>query len=191
MLVKFYGNLDRYEPVELFVGNIPQMLAGVQHVYGDELASVLLQDQHYYLLTKSSNDQDVVAIHPKMVMSDFADYDVLLVIPHIEGETGIETGIAIAAWLGATGAGATILGAVIAVAINVAISLALSYIVQLLSPTLQFDQDPAQAQKLDSSLFNGAPNLREQGGSVPLVFGDCHCGGVLISSGISSEEIHL
>jgi predicted phage tail protein len=189
MLIKFYGALaDDYREMDLSVSNVMQMLSGLRHVFGDELADTLLQNKYYYLLTKQNDPENVIALHPQMIMSEFGDYDTVLIIPAIAGETGIETGIAIATALGATGAAATAIGIAIAIAINIAISVALSFIMQLLSPTLSFDSDPSQAQKLDSSLFNGAPNIREQGGSVPIVVGNTHAGGVLISAGISSEE---
>lgn len=191
MLVKFYGALD-YPEIELKVSNVLQLLAGVRHIYGDELEKILLQQQHYYLLARADDTESVIALHPQMIATDFNEYDTLFIIPYISGDTGIETGIAIAGAIGITGVGASVAFAIaLSIATAIALSAALSFIMQLLSPTLSFDSDPAQAQKLDSSLFNGAPNIREQGGSVPIVVGNTHAGGVLISAGISSEQRRL
>jgi predicted phage tail protein len=44
------------------------------------------------------------------------------------------------------------------------------------------------AQTKQSSLFNGAPIIREQGGIVPLCYGEGFAGGVLISSSITSTQ---
>jgi predicted phage tail protein len=185
MLVKFYGDLDKYEPIELAVGSLPQILAGVRHVYGQELTDILWQNNHYYLLQKGDDLESIVALHPNMIAADIGEYDTVLVVPDISGE-GEWIAVAVIG-IAAGSATAAIVGAII----NIAISLAISFIIQLLSPTLSFEEDPAQAQKLESSLFNGAPTIREQGGSLPIVVGNCHCGGVLISAGISSEERRL
>lgn len=179
MWVKFFGALD-YEPVDLVIANIPQMLSGLRHVYGDDLAETLLKNEHYYLL---QNGDDFIPIHPQMVTADLSGYEALLVIPDVGGD-----GEAIVALVAGAAFAGTTAGIIIAAVINIAISIALSLIMQLLSPTLSFDSDPSQAQKLDSSLFNGAPNIREQGGSVPICVGQCHAGGVLISAGISAED---
>jgi predicted phage tail protein len=185
MLVKFYGDLESYDPIELEVGTLPQILAGIRHVYGQELMDILWQNNHYYLLKKGDDVESIVALHPQMVSSEIGEYDSVMVVPDIGGEgewIAVAVGLAVA---GSTAA------AVIGAIINIAISIAISFVMQLLSPTLSFEEDPAQAQKLESSLFNGAPNIREQGGSLPIAVGSCHCGGVLISAGISSEERRL
>ena len=182
MHIKFFGQLD-YPDIDLAVSNIPQVLAGVRHAYGDDVSKMLVENKHYYVLCKTGY-VDPIALHPQMVSTDFHGYDELLIVPDIGGDITAAAILAVLPAVGAVGA------AVIATVINIAISIALSFIVQLLSPTLSFDSDPAQAQanRLDSSLFNGAPNIREQGGSVPIVVGNTHAGGVLISAGISSEE---
>jgi predicted phage tail protein len=69
-----------------------------------------------------------------------------------------------------------------------AISTGLNMLMSALSPTPEFSQDPAAAQN-KSNLFNGAPIVRNQGGSVPLIFGNPYCGAVLISSGAFTEEV--
>jgi len=61
-------------------------------------------------------------------------------------------------------------------------------IAMALSPTPEFDEDPAEALKKTSSLFKGSPNIREEGGSVPYACGEAHVGGVLISAGMYAED---
>jgi predicted phage tail protein len=191
MRISFFGNLN-YDPIELSVSNIPQVLAGLRHNYGAELADILIQNNHYYVLGKSNNSEDYLAIHPQMIASDFGDYDLLFIVPDIGGDTGIEEAALLAAYTaGASVAAATAISYIVGAIVAVAISVALSYIAQLLSPTLKFDSDPSSAQgrKLESSLYNGAPNIREQGGSVPIIVGQTNAGGVLISAGISTEQL--
>lgn len=183
MLVKFYGEIAR-DHIDIDADNIPLILSGIRHICGDDFADNLLINKHYYFLQIGDDINSIVQVHPQMIMSDFSDYNQLIIVHDVSGDGGL-----IVAAIAGGAFAATTAGVIIATVINVALSIALSFIGQLLSPTLSFDSDPSQAQnKLDSALFNGAPNIREQGGSVPLVFGNTHCGGVLISSGISSEE---
>jgi predicted phage tail protein len=193
MLVKFYGELDKYEPINLEVTDIRQVIAGVKHTHGNEISELLLQNEYKYILCNSQNLEDMVALHPGLVSMNFGHYDSLLIIPNVEGQTGVE----IMLFFGASAAFmASTAGMLAAFAINMvlaaAISIAVGALMQLLSPTPSFTRDPASTQasanKLESNLFNGAPNIREQGGSVPLIYGTPMCGGVLISAGISTEE---
>lgn len=180
MHIKFLGELEQYESKELFVENLKQVLMGIKHHYGQELADKLINDGYKYVLYDSKYPEKAISIHPQMATMNFAEYDTLLIVPDVGGDLPVLP--ALIAYVGVVAAYA------ITIIVNIALSIALSMILSLLSPTPEFEADPAAAQKLDSSLFNGAPNIREQGGSVPLAFGRPHCGGVLISTGISSEE---
>jgi predicted phage tail protein len=184
MLINFYGELSRYPAIDLQVDNIKLVLAGLKHNYGQALADKLIENHYYYILADSKNPEHFEALHPDLITMNFGDFDRLMIIPDIAGAAG---GAIVAAIAGAVYA-ATTAGIIIATVINIAISIALSMLMNMLSPTPEFTSDPAAAQKLDSALYNGAPNIREQGGSVPLIYGDCHCGGVLISAGLSTEE---
>lgn len=65
--------------------------------------------------------------------------------------------------------------------------IALGGIAQMLSPTPTAGKG-AQDRK-DSFLFGSAENVTTQGGPVPLVFGEFVTGSVVVSSGLSTEEI--
>jgi predicted phage tail protein len=183
MQIKFLGDLESFQDTELHIDNLRQLLAGLKHLYGQDLADKLISGQYRYVLVDSCNPDNSIAIHPELATMNFAQYDTLLIVPDVAGEV---PAAAVAAVIGVSATSFTAI-AVTAV-INIALSFALNMIVNLLSPTPEFDKDPAAAQKLDSALFNGAPQIREQGGSVPLAYGRPHCGGVLISSGLSTEE---
>jgi predicted phage tail protein len=116
-----------------------------------------------------------------MLDYDFSGYDVLVICPKISGEvlfTSIAAAVtaSVAASIGA-GLAATAAGYVVATVVTVGIIIALGMLVRALSPQNKLDsQDPSQVSKL----FNGVPNITEQGGSVPVVFGYCLYGGVRI-----------
>ncbi|WP_036249065.1 hypothetical protein [Methylobacter sp. BBA5.1] len=183
MKIKFAGDLEQFQETELHVSNLRQLLAGLKHFYGQALGDKLLSDKYCYVLIDREKPENSIAISPELATMNFDQYEELWIVPEVSGN-----GPAIvAAVAGVTFASSTA-GVIIGAAISIAMSFALNMVINLLSPTPEFDKDPAMAQKLDSSLFNGAPNIREQGGSVPLAFGKPHCGGVLISSGLSTEE---
>lgn len=58
----------------------------------------------------------------------------------------------------------------------------------LLTPT---PQSPAVADSNASHLLDATGNLVEQGNAVPVVFGECFVGSVMISTGITAEEISI
>jgi predicted phage tail protein len=185
MKVNFLGD---NEPLELNANCIKEVLSLLKLLKGNDYINNLLNNEHYFILMDSNNPESAVALNPEVIFSEFDSFDTLFIVPNLEGDIGAVVAGAI---LGAAAAGTAAFVAItiiVDVIVAIAISMALNLIMQALSPTPEFSKDPSQAQQNVSNLFNGAPVIREQGGSVPLVFGNPYCGGVLISSGIFSEE---
>lgn len=67
------------------------------------------------------------------------------------------------------------------------LTIGLQYLMNALSPT-PHTSDPVQAQTSVSNLFNGARIINEQGGVVPLAYGECFAGGTLISSSVTTIQ---
>jgi len=175
---------------DLHVDNIKGVLAGLKFQFGEELTDRLLHDQYKYVLMREDDPESAIALAPEVLMSSFAEYDRLIIVRDLHGETGVEIGAFVAGAVGlAKGTAAfAIVAAAVNIAVAVGVSLAISAIMQAISPTPEFSSDPSEAQKKTSALFNGAPVIREQGGIVPWILGAPYCGGVLISSGVSSED---
>jgi len=197
MLIKCYGNLTDYEDIELSaeVSEIREVFSFLKLHHGAEFLATVLNNSYFYVLKNSKNPEDAVILDNDIFLSDFSHYDVLEIIPNIEGSTGVET---VAAILGVTAeamaaGGAAAIGVyAVAAVVNIALAVGLSMLMSLISPTpsINANTDPASSGVQNSSnLFNGAPIIREQGGSVPLIFGEPYCGGFLISSGLFTEEI--
>lgn len=66
------------------------------------------------------------------------------------------------------------------------VALALSGIAMMMAPTPKLNS----SKKEDSFLFNGAENTFEQGGPVPLVYGQHLVGSTIVSAGIATEDIY-
>lgn len=169
--------------IDLQADNIKSILSGLKLHFGQALTDSLLSDGYRYVLLNKDAPESAVAVVPEVMMSPFTGYDTLVIVRDIDGEA---TAAGVAGYLGVS----LFWGAVIAIAINIAVSIAISAIMQAISPTPEFSSDPATAQASNkrSALFNGAPVIREQGGVVPWILGAPYCGGVLISSGVSSED---
>ena len=186
MLISIYRAAEDILSLEFECKNIKDVLSGIKLIHGQAVTDDLLHNSYKYILR---NGDDVVALDQAVISSAFGHYNELIIIRDIGGETGVEEVAALLVAAGATaGALTTAAAYIIVIAIDIAISLALNAIMSLLSPTPEFNKDPSQSQNKQSALFNGAPLVREQGGSVPLILGAPFCGGVLISSGVFTED---
>lgn len=122
------------------------------------------------------------------------------IFPEIEGKSRgllVVVGIAlIATGVGAAAGGATLgagLGATTALGISAgtAILLGASLVVSSMMQPPKLG-DATQAESADnkpSFMYNGAVNVIEQGGPVPVVFGRFRVGSTVISAGIDVEQI--
>jgi predicted phage tail protein len=176
------------EVFELFASNIKEVVSLLRLQKGDSFADELLNNNYKFVLADSTREDSFVALVPEVVFSSFEGFDTLLIVPEIEGNEPISITVSAAAAMGLTGTAATIAAYAMTAVIYMAVSIGLNMLMSALSPTPEFSSDPAAAQN-KSNLFNGAPIVRNQGGSVPLIFGNPYCGAVLISSGAFTEEV--
>lgn len=187
---------EETESFELHAGCLKEVLSLLQLQKGEEFVTSLGRENYKYILADSSNYENMIALTPEVIFSEFTGYDSLFITKDIEGEEPASFGIALATFLGegaGTAATLTTLGSIIAYTATfvalVAVSMAVSAVMSALSPTSEFSKDPSKQQ--ESNLFNSAPIVRNQGGSVPLIFGNPYCGAVLISSGLTTEEVKV
>ena len=179
------------EVFELFASNLKEVVSLLRLQKGDGFVNELLDNKYKFVLANSKEEDNFVALVPEVVFSSFEGFDILFIVPEVGGEEPISA-ITIAGILGVAAGSTT--AAVAAFVVNTiifsAISIGLNMLMSALSPTPEFSQDPASAQN-KSNLFNGAPIVRNQGGSVPLIFGNPYAGAVLISSGSFTEEVAI
>lgn len=178
------------EVFELFASNIKEVVSLLRLQKGDEFVNELLDNKYKFVLANSKEEDNFVALVPEVVFSTFEGFDTLFIVPEVEGEEPITV-----AWTAAAMSIASTTGMTVATTLMImntialmAASIGLNMLMSALSPTPEFSQDPA-AQQNKSNLFNGAPIVRNQGGSVPLIFGNPYAGAVLISSGSFTEEV--
>jgi predicted phage tail protein len=199
MIIKVYEDLENFDEFDFNVDNMRDILSGIKMNKGVEYSDNILYQNCQYILTSNNPEVTPISLNEETFLSEVCGYDNLYIIPETSGGVPaplvaviMAYGASIAATVGlSVSAGVTLGTAMVFAAqviISVGVSMALNGIMQLISPTTSFSSDPAQAQQMQSSLFNGAPIIREQGGSVPLWYGSSYIGGVLISSSISTAE---
>lgn len=204
MLVKIYTSVNDFIEFETELKDTREIFNSIKHTYGEDVTDKILYSEHLFL---GIIGERVDTLTPTTLFSDINLYEQLCIVPKIEGEFPIAL---IAGWImsaaAAVGGGgvvagvgafaasgtmiisttaATILAGVVSVGLSIGISMAVSAI---MTPDSSFGSDPAKAQK-QSKMFNTALTITEQGGSVPLTYGNPFCGGVLISSGITSNNV--
>jgi predicted phage tail protein len=193
MKVKIFGLLAEELQEEEFsfeVSSIKEVLSLLNLHKGSEFIKDLLENKYYYVLTEEKNPENSICLSPEIIFSEFKTHDMLLIVPEISGDIPVAFLAFALTSAGFSGAAAfvTAYAGIFAAIGNLIASVALSAVMQLLSPTPEFTADPGVAQNA-SNLFNGAPMIRNQGGSVPLLYGNPYClkpCGVLISSGVST-----
>lgn len=186
MLVKIFKTLETFEDLEIEASTIKEILMHLKATKGVEFTDALITSKYKYVLIDSKDVLKPLGLKPEVIFTAIGDYDTLYILPEVLGAV---TGLAVLAFAGTAGGFGLATATVIAFAINVVAAIAIAAIVSLLVPTPEFGSDPSQAQTKQSALFNGAPLIREQGGSVPLVYGNPYAGGVLISSGVTTEDV--
>jgi predicted phage tail protein len=83
------------------------------------------------------------------------------------------------------------LATVAAVVTYVAVSVAIAYAASAVMKSLSKSKDTTESTKAQnaSSLYNGAQNIFEQGGAIPLIYGRHRVGGTVISSEITTDRL--
>ena len=184
------------ESYQLEASNLKDVLSLIKLQKGAEYLKTLMDEDYKFILSNSSNFEQSIALSPEVIFSDFEGYDTLFLLKDISGNDPVSVGsLLLAAFTSATGISITaglstfVVGLIGSIAIA-GVMMGLNMLMSALSPTPEFSKDPA-AQQNTSNLFNGAPIIRNQGGSVPMIFGNPYAGAVLISSGAFSEEVSV
>lgn len=145
------------------------------------------QHPEWVIVLADSKRENFKAITPELVNFplDHTATDVFIA-PRIEG-AGIEA--ALTSWIVSVGASQTVAAVLASIVVNLAVSFAIGLVSQMLAPSPTTSEGSARPDENPSFLFNGAVNVVEQGYPVPLVYGKHMVGSVVVSAGISVEDI--
>lgn len=183
---------------ELEARNIAQVVSFMKINYVKEY-KLLQRNEYSYTIADMTGKLKAKTMPKGSGLVNITEYDLLVISKRLEGAfvmTAIgvvAAGIAAAAGsvVVATVAGVVITAGVLATAIVTVVVIGiLVALMFLLTPNMALgDSDLSSAQK-DLS-FNGIRNVNEQGGSVPYIFGNCLCGGVIIASKLVTTSQNL
>lgn len=193
--IKLHGYLeDKYtsDIIEIDGDTAYLCMQGLYSALGDEFKQEVRENKWQLVRGKIREDMENTLSEEQVHML-LGNETELHLIPVIEGSSGI---------------GRIILGIVLILVavfqpqlipvflssqsiIGMGISMVLGGVMELLSPTPKvgkvLDAGPSPAER-PSFVFNGAINIMEQGGPVPLLYGHIgRCGTVVISAGIEAE----
>lgn len=201
MLVKLYEDVNNPIEFEINSTSIKEILNHIKNQIDESITESILFEKHLFL---GKVGDEFKPIDEDGVINALALYPEIIIIKTHEGEDPISAAIITAASYAGAAATSVSLAAGFSVATASAIGTAVAAIAQtvitvgltmgasmavsaIMSPDSTFSGDPSQSQN-NSKLFNQSTITREQGGSVPLCYGNPFCGGVVVSSGITSKE---
>ena len=157
---------------DLHVTNLVQLYDYLR-VNRPELYNYVRENELCYTVYDENKEKAYPILH-SMLEFDISNFRYLVLCPSINGEalfSAIATGVTAAV-------GSSFIGYTVATVVSVGLIIGLGMLIRSLTPQNKLDntQDPAEVSKI----YNGVPNITEQGGSVPVVFGNCLYGGVRI-----------
>lgn len=174
-----------HDMIEMEAPNLYNIVGGLRQY--DRGIELLLNSNEWIIGIGTDVDDLMFLENPECVRMDLGDNDVWL-IPKVGGDgpiLAVGAAFAVPALAGAIGGG--ILGTLIA---SVIVSVVVSGISSMLAPTPPTPDQPetTSVDENPSFLFNGAPNVSEPGGAVPIALGQCKCGSVVIGTAVYTER---
>lgn len=145
-----------------------------------------------YAIFDDTNTLKEQILFPNMLGTDITAYSTLIITEKVDGEFVVTIAFiatyAVAASIALTGVALFSVASAMWV-IGLALVMGLGMLMQMLVPTPNMgNNDPSKKKDL---MFNGIPNITEQGGSVPLIFGECLFGGVLIGNTLTTVDFKV
>lgn len=174
---------DLGEYVELDADNIQMLFSGLNSAFKG-FRKTLAGCDRFALVMKVSEDRYESVTEETLAMP-FNDSTELHFIAIAKGADPV-TAMAVATWLGATGATMY----VVATVLYIGFMIGMSYLAASLAPSPDVGGSESAANE-PSFMFNGQVNVMEEGYAVPLVYGRVLTGSVVISVGTEVENISL
>lgn len=182
--VYLYGSFaDKFgsDPLELAVNSAPLTLLALKSIlpgWRDHL-----RDNSQIVFVISGDDKsNPRGVEAEFIDSQFGDATEVHILPALEG-----AGIEFAAMLGIQ----NVFAAFVVNAIgNALVSMVLGSVMQALAPSVSTGAGTRHsANQKQSFIYNGAVNVQEQGGPVPLLYGYFMAGSVVVSSAVDVEQL--
>lgn len=204
--VKLYGNLKQLYPdeIRMDVSSVAETIRALSfQVEGFRDA---LQDGHYRVVLGSLNPANDIG--EEAIGMRLGTIETIHIMPVLEGSKRgglgkIIAGVALIALSFALPGSGAIAGAGLwggltastglsALAVNIGVSMALGGVAALITPQVKPPNNSAASferpEERPSFLYNGPVNTTEQGGPVPIAYGEIRIGSQVISTGLTTEK---
>jgi predicted phage tail protein len=185
--IRFAGPLaDRFghDPITFDCDGVRSLFGGLESQFPGFRAE--LRRHHELVILKKTGDE-MSAVSEDELQLSFGQADTIIVAAGTQGSAAEAAAWAFAAVV-EYGAAAQMAAAAIAyVAVTMAIAFAAGAVMNALSDSPKGEK--GEREKHASSLFNGAQNIYEQGGAIPLIYGRHRVGGTVISTEITTERL--
>ncbi|MFN9476466.1 hypothetical protein [Acidovorax sp.] len=173
-------------PIEMHVSSPMQMFRGLEcNVDGweAEMRSLAQAEEVMRIVVGNGTDDGYRNVNPNFLNAPF-DEDVtdVYIVASVNGG-GIEIGAF--TFMGLQGYAAV----AAYVVFNIAVAVVVGAITQALAPSPDSSGGSERPEERGSFIFNGPVNTTVQGAPVPLVYGECLTGSVVMSAGIYVEEM--
>lgn len=185
--VYLYGALsDKFgsEPVELDSSTVYDVLLALRSIFPDWRIHIRENPEMVFVLSGDNKDS------PRGIEKDLEDawFDLdateIHILPVQEGSIGAIP--MFASWALEHAIATMVINAVI----STILSTVLGAVIQSLSPQPQTGAgEKNQVAQNQSFLYNGAVNVQEQGGAVPIIYGVFMAGSTVISSEVATEQL--
>jgi len=187
--IYLYGHLAKMvgqESVDLQVSTIQEIGSALRSA-NEEVYSELLNNN--WMIFTGPDIENLTSIDSVAgTMMQLRDGDNVWIVPEVDGEGFLAAiGSVFGGVLSGAAFGGGILGTIAAFALKSLLFYGLS---SLLAPTPKAAENGSSNNSADenpSFLFNGAINVTEQGGSIPLVYGRARCGSIVIGTALYTE----
>lgn len=171
-------------PIRIDVDNVPDLMLALRSIYKGFRQYVRKVPELVFLVSEK-DQENPRPLAPEFIGQRFDDQaEEVHVIPALEG-----AGIAIIATAGLSGW--ALVGAyAVNIMASMLISMALGALIQAIAPSPSTSAGSSnQVAENSSFLFNGAINVTQQGGPVPLVYGDFLVGSVVVSTEVNVDQL--
>lgn len=189
LTVKLWGNLAELAPdeIKIDVSTYSQLWGALESLVPGFRAEFLKNNEYVFAVVRNG-ELEYLDEHSLALPLNCEQFHI---IPRAEGAAETFAIWAATAVATAFGAGTAVYIAYWAAYIvaTVAISMAIGAIVSLLAPKPQTGAGSERADQTPSFAFSGAVNITAPGYPIPIVFGECITGSVVISVGVSAEEL--
>lgn len=157
-----------------------------------EVWEVLKDMQMAYVVGDSTGNLKEQILYKNMVKTTIDSYDTLVICEKIDGEfvATLTAFLAVSlVSLGMGGFAAVMTATILTGLIVMGAVYGLGQLLMMLVPTPNMgNNDPSKKKDL---MFNGVPNVTEQGGSIPLIFGECLFGGVVVGNTVTTIDFKV